>query len=263
MPLLAFSLLIVLHAPRIFATAYDSLGRSTTRSPRRSTAGRRSASRSSSLQLLTLTLPALGLALTFSRVGRRAGTTAWSWSDGRPERRAVVVSAATAAVALAAFTWWPNGDYRPIQPGEHGTVQGGLRSVAAIPGGRPSVTPKREHERRRTPNARRLDRPQEGRAPAVETRRPVRRRAAKRSRNRRDATPTPTATSAPGSGGTAGVTDAVSGATDGATDGVTDGVTDTATGQTDAATRSVPAVPTVTVPAVPTAVPTVSAPGLP
>jgi putative peptide zinc metalloprotease protein len=255
-PLLAISLLMaLLHAPRLFATAYDSLGARYDEVAAALDGGAALSVASSSLQLLMLALPALGLALTFSRVGRRAGTTAWSWSEGRPERRAVVVSAATAAVALTAFTWWPNGDYRPIQPGERGTIQSGLRSIAAIPGGRPSVTPEREHELRRTPSARRLDRPQEGRTPAVETQRPVRRRAAKRARKHRDATPTPTAPSAPASGGTADVTDAVSGATD--------GVTDTATGQTDAATRSVPAVPTVTVPAVPTAVPTVSAPGLP
>jgi hypothetical protein len=103
-----------------------------------------------------LALPAVGMALTLTRVGRRAGSGAWSWSESRPERRALVVTAATGAVALAAFTWWPNGDYRPIQPGERGTVQGGLQDVSAIPTGRPSLTPARQQELGGAPTAREL-----------------------------------------------------------------------------------------------------------
>ena len=103
-----------------------------------------------------LALPTAGLMLTFSRVGSRAGKGAWSWSEGHAERRALVVTTATAAVALAAFTWWPNGDYRPIQPGERGTIQGGLHSVAAIPSGRPSLTPARQRELGGAPTARQL-----------------------------------------------------------------------------------------------------------
>ena len=73
-------------------------------------------------------------------------------SGGRPS-----VAVTGAAVALAAFTWWPNGDYRPIQPGERGTVAGGLESVAHVPSGRPSQTPRRARQLGGAPSARQLD----------------------------------------------------------------------------------------------------------
>jgi putative peptide zinc metalloprotease protein len=157
-PLLAFSTLVALiHAPRMFATAYDSLGVQYDKVSAAVGDGAVASIASGSLQLLMLALPTFGLVLTFSRVGSRAGKGAWRWSDGHAERRALVVATATAGVALAAFTWWPNGDYRPIQPGERGTIQGGLHSVDAIPSGRPSLTPHRERELGGAPTARRLE----------------------------------------------------------------------------------------------------------
>lgn len=53
---------------------------------------------------------------------------------------------AAIGVGLLAFTWWPNGDYRPIQPGEKGTIQGAVASLAEIPSGRPALTERRERE---------------------------------------------------------------------------------------------------------------------
>ena len=52
-------------------------------------------------------------------------------------RRAGLATVAAAGLALLAFTWWPNGEYRPIQPGERGTIQGAVASLAEIPTGRP------------------------------------------------------------------------------------------------------------------------------
>jgi putative peptide zinc metalloprotease protein len=157
-PLLLFSALMALiHAPRMLATAYDSLGVQYDKVSAAVSDGAAAGVASGSLQLLMLALPTAGLMLTFSRVGSRAGQSAWSWSEGHPERRAIVVTTATAAVALAAFTWWPNGDYRPIQPGERGTVEGGLRSVASIASGRPSLTPERVRELGGAPTARELN----------------------------------------------------------------------------------------------------------
>ena len=58
----------------------------------------------------------------------------------------MVVVTAAVLIGLAAFTWWPNGEYRPIQPGEKGTVQGGLKAVKDVPTGRPSLTAEREQQ---------------------------------------------------------------------------------------------------------------------
>ncbi len=169
-PLLVFALLMaLLHAPRVFATAYDSLGVQYDKIAAALSDGAALSVASGSLQLLMLALPAAGLALTFARVGTRAGRRAVRWSEGRPARRAAFILAFAAAIALAAFTWWPNGDYRPIQPGERGTIQGGLRSVASIPSGRPEPDARaRAAARRRAEHARARRRPA---APALEDRR--------------------------------------------------------------------------------------------
>ena len=207
-PLLLFALLMaLLHAPRMFATAYDSLGVQYDKVAAALSDGAALTVASGSLQLLMLALPAAGMALTFVRVGSRAGSGAWSWSEGRPERRAAVVTTATAAVALAAFTWWPNGDYRPIQPGERGTIQGGLHTVAAISTGRPSLTPERERELGGAPTARELegDRRLEQTPETIgDVRRGVEEREPRGERG--DATPTPDATATPQAGGTAEAT---------------------------------------------------------
>jgi hypothetical protein len=97
-------------------------------------------------QLLALVLPCAGMALTTGRVGTKLGAAAWLWSAGDPLRRSSLATVAVAGAGLLAFTWWPNGDYRPIQPGEKGTVQAGIASLAEIPSGRPSLPPERAEE---------------------------------------------------------------------------------------------------------------------
>ena len=140
-PLLAVSIvLMILHAPRAFATAYDSVGvrwhqLTETHGP--------ISGAISGLQLVMLVLPCAGMVLTSGRVGGRVGRSAWRWSAGSTARRGLVVAVAGSGLALAAYTWWPNGDYRPIQPGERGTLAGAMRSIVRIPSGRPSLTAQR------------------------------------------------------------------------------------------------------------------------
>jgi hypothetical protein len=109
------------------------------------------------LQMAALVLPALGVVLTTGRVSRRVGGAAWSWSEGDAARRALVVGPTLAGVATAAFLWWPNGDYKPIQPHERGTIQGGLQSLKQIPSGRPSLTPQRARQLGGAPTRRSLE----------------------------------------------------------------------------------------------------------
>jgi hypothetical protein len=209
-PLLAFSTLMALiHAPRMFATAYDSLGVQYDKVSAAVSDGAAASIASGSLQLLMLALPTFGLVFTFSRVGSRAGKGAWSWPEGHPERRAIVVTTATAAVALAAFTWWPNGDYKPIQPGERGTIQGGLHSVAAIPSGRPSLTPQRQRELGGAPTARQLkDNTRLKQTPEAigKEQRPVEKRAPRSATGRGRGKATATPTSTPSAAATPGAT---------------------------------------------------------
>ena len=45
-----------------------------------------------------------------------------------------------------AYTLWPNGEYRPIQPGERGTVGDALQAASQLDTGRPGLTPEKEAE---------------------------------------------------------------------------------------------------------------------
>src|SRR5215210_3042470 len=69
---------------------------------------------------------------------RRAGNVRF----GQP----ALALAAVSLAAGAAFTLWPNGEYRPIQPGERGTVADIAQGVTKLATGRPALTPEREAE---------------------------------------------------------------------------------------------------------------------
>jgi putative peptide zinc metalloprotease protein len=146
-PILLGSLVMMaIAAPRIFATAYDSLGLKWDRASAAFGKGDVVGGLANGLQMLALCLPVLGIVYSAVRVGRQSGTAAWNWSAGRPARRAVVVAVAGGAAVAAAALWWPNGEYRPIQPGDRGTLAGGVRSLGAVPTGRPALTEERERE---------------------------------------------------------------------------------------------------------------------
>jgi putative peptide zinc metalloprotease protein len=138
--------MMILHAPRAFATAYDSFFVQTDRLSSAFGDGKVLVGLGAIVQMAALVLPAVGFALTFSRMGRRMGTFAWQRSEGHPRVRVAYGLTAAAAAVLVAFIWWPNGDYRPIQPGEKGTLASGIGSFKDIPGGRPALTEARAAE---------------------------------------------------------------------------------------------------------------------
>ncbi len=144
--LLVALVLMLISAPRVFATAYDSIGVQYDKVGVGLDDGKGFSVAAAVLQLVAITLPCLGMIFTSGRLGSRVGKGAWGWSEGDPLRRGMVVATAAGLIGLAAFTWWPNGEYRPIQPGEKGTVQGGLKAVKDVPSGRPSLTPERRQE---------------------------------------------------------------------------------------------------------------------
>ncbi len=137
---------MILHAPRAFATAYDSFFVQTDRLSSAFGDGKILVGLGAIVQMAALVLPAVGFTLTFSRMGRRIGTFAWQRSEGHPRVRVAYGLTAAAAAALVAFIWWPNGDYRPIQPGEKGTLASGIHSLKDIPSGRPALTAQRAAE---------------------------------------------------------------------------------------------------------------------
>jgi putative peptide zinc metalloprotease protein len=142
---LAFGFLLV-NAPRIFATAWDSLSLHAGEVSASFGAGHALTALAGVGQLASLGLPAVGFALTFARVVKRFGAGAWRWSAGDPARRALVAAGTVGCAALVLFIWWPNGDYKPIQPQERGTIQGAIEQLGGLASGRPALTPEREQE---------------------------------------------------------------------------------------------------------------------
>jgi putative peptide zinc metalloprotease protein len=145
---------IMINAPRIFATAYDSFLVHYDKARTAFHEGQSGKGVLSSLQVATLALPAVGMALSSSRAGAKAFTGGWHWSEGAPIRRFGVISGTAAFIALLGYVWYPNGDYKPIQRGERGTVQGAVAQFAAVPTGRPALTPERDQELGGAPNVR-------------------------------------------------------------------------------------------------------------
>jgi putative peptide zinc metalloprotease protein len=138
--------LMILHAPRAFATAWDSFFVQTDKASNAFGDGKLLLGTGAILQMAALVLPAVGFSLTFARIGRRVGGFAWQRSEGHPPVRVAYGLVASVAIGLVAFSWWPNGDYRPIQPSEKGTLAGAVHSLRYIGTGRPSLPPERAAE---------------------------------------------------------------------------------------------------------------------
>jgi putative peptide zinc metalloprotease protein len=138
--------LLVFNVPRVVATAWDSFFVHWEGASRAFSDGAVLSGVGSGVQIATLGVPAVGMAATMGRGGKHLLAGAWGWSEGSPARRAGVAAMTAGLVGLMAFVWWPNGDYRPIQPGEKGTLQGGIQQFSYIGTGRPGLTVERRDE---------------------------------------------------------------------------------------------------------------------
>jgi hypothetical protein len=107
-----------------------------------------------------LVLPALALVATFWLFFRRIAGSVWTRTEGKPAARGAFAVVVASVAALLGWIWWPNGDYKAIQPGERGTVQGALRQFSAVPTGHPAApkpvsdktatTPKQQSQQQQT-----------------------------------------------------------------------------------------------------------------
>ena len=96
----------------------------------------------------------LAIVLTASRIGRRTVRGLFSWAAGARRARRSPRPARSPPRASPRITWWPNGDYEPIRPGERGTLSEVATSVSSIPSGRAAWTLQREQEHGREPTVR-------------------------------------------------------------------------------------------------------------
>jgi putative peptide zinc metalloprotease protein len=154
--LFMFSMMLF-NAPRIFATAWDSLFLQWDKASAAFGDGSILSGVVDSLQILILLLPAAGIVASFGRAGIRAGQGGWKVTRGHPIFRSGLTLVAAGVAALLAFIWWPNGDYKPIQPGERGTIGGALAEFKSVGTGRPALTKQREQQLGGAPTKRSQD----------------------------------------------------------------------------------------------------------
>jgi putative peptide zinc metalloprotease protein len=146
-PLLLFVLMItVINTPRILATAWDSGMLEYEKIEHAAGEGAVLSAAVGCIQLAVLVLIPTGLVLTLVQLGRKVAAGTWTATEDRPAARAVVVLTAAGAAAFAAYTWLPTAVYRPVQPGEKGTLPGAFEQLAAINTGRPALTEERARE---------------------------------------------------------------------------------------------------------------------
>jgi putative peptide zinc metalloprotease protein len=143
-PLLLFMFgMMVINTPRILSTAYDSFFVQYHKVDHAFNGGSALTGAIGIFQMLILLLPAVGIVVTFWMVIRRVFGAVWARTEGHPSARAAFVLASGAAAAAVGYTWWPNGDYRPIQRGEKGTIQGAVMQFENVSSGRAGLTPAR------------------------------------------------------------------------------------------------------------------------
>jgi putative peptide zinc metalloprotease protein len=146
-PLLLFMFtMMLINAPRIFSTAYDSFFAQYHKVQHAFNGGSALHGVIGILQMLILILPAIGIVATFWMLMKRVTKGVWSHTEQQPAARGAYMLGTAAVAALLGYIWWPNGEYRPIQPGERGTVQGAIQQLSAVPSGRPALTEKRVKE---------------------------------------------------------------------------------------------------------------------
>ena len=129
---------ILVFAPRIFATGWDSFRMNYEQTSTAFGSGDSTAGAAGVVKLIALGLPALGLVLGFSRGGTRITRSLWTKTRGKPFARATTVLLVAGAMGALAATWWPDGDYKPIQEGETFTVQSAAVAATQTAAGEPA-----------------------------------------------------------------------------------------------------------------------------
>ena len=133
-PLLVFELLMVLiHLPRMLGTAWTSAGDLVAQTSKAFADGSVVGVVSSVLQLVVLAIPTVGIGLVLAKTGVSVGRWSLARTEGRPLRRAGALGIAGAASVALALAWLPSQNYKPIQPGERGTIGEAASAVRRLP----------------------------------------------------------------------------------------------------------------------------------
>ena len=133
-PLLAFELLVVLiHLPRILATAGSSADQLWQRASHAIDTGNLLGAFADGVQLLVLAIPIIGIFLMLWRFAKQIAVWGFRHTAGRPVARAGAVVVGAGCLTLLVMAWLPKHNYRQIQPQERGTVGEGVVAVNYLP----------------------------------------------------------------------------------------------------------------------------------
>jgi putative peptide zinc metalloprotease protein len=138
--------MMVLSVPRVVATGLDSLNQQWDKVNGAMDDGAIATVAVGGIQSLMIVLPALGMAFSFLRIGKRIGSGFMEMTSERPILRTALGVVGVTAVAAAAFVLIPNGEYRPIQPDETWTVSESFEAASAFTSGLPRLTEERADE---------------------------------------------------------------------------------------------------------------------
>src|SRR3954470_5198913 len=132
-PLLLFMFgMMLISAPRVISTAFDSFIAQYHKVGHAFGGGSALTGAIGIVQIIILVLPALAIVATFWLFFRRIAGGIWSRTEGNDAARAAFVVATAAAAAALAYIWWPNGNYRAVQPGERGTLAGAVHELGGV-----------------------------------------------------------------------------------------------------------------------------------
>jgi putative peptide zinc metalloprotease protein len=142
-PLLLFTVaMMVLTLPRMLATAWVKLQAERLQLGAAWADGDLVAAAARVIVIAAVVLPVVGAGLMLARTVKRGGVSVWRRTEGRPVRRTVAALTAAAVVAALGYVWWPDGHtYRPIGPGERGTLADGLQLAGAAARTAPASVP--------------------------------------------------------------------------------------------------------------------------
>lgn len=138
--LLYLFVMMVISAPRIVATGFDSFLVQSDKLGTASSDGDWAQAAVSLFRILFLVLPMAAMTLTIFRVFKRVAVGAWEMTDERPVLRGLTGITVAACIGFAALILWPNGEYRPIQEGERWTLTDSFQAVRDTGTLRPSLT---------------------------------------------------------------------------------------------------------------------------
>jgi putative peptide zinc metalloprotease protein len=133
-PVLTFAFVMMVKVlPRVAATAWDSIAmRWDVLQDKWGSAGTAELA-VGVLSILTIALPVLSMAYLISRIIRRVWLRVWRSTSDRPVLRTIAVVAAVVGLASLARTWWPDGQYRPIESNEAGTLFSAVDGASTTP----------------------------------------------------------------------------------------------------------------------------------